>query len=252
MENNTRIDDVKAFWERNLCGHEYIKSEFKVNSKEYFDDGQRIRYKYHYHIPRDIEILSKIKPGGKVLDIGVGIGCDTELLCKKGFEVFGIDLTSRSVESTRARLNFYGLKADIKQGNAEKLDFPDNTFDAVYSFGVLHHTPDTEKAINEVHRVLKPNGIALIMLYNKQSLNYWAHVVTKTQYDGTKNDFCPVERAYTKKQVKRMFQRFSQIKIKPDYLFGTGWGRVNWFAPMIIKKPLGKLIGWHLIIWATK
>jgi ubiquinone/menaquinone biosynthesis C-methylase UbiE len=187
-----------------------------------------------------------------VLEIGVGIGCDTELLCRSGFDVFGIDLTDQAVEATKARLAHYGFKADIRQGDAEHLPFAENSFDAVFSFGVLHHTPDTQKSIDEVYRVLKPGGVALIMLYHKDSLNYWAHVVTNTQYDGFKGDWCPVERAYTKGQARNMFSKFSTVKLKPDYLFGTGWGRLNWFAPMFIKKPLGKLFGWHLMIRATK
>jgi ubiquinone/menaquinone biosynthesis C-methylase UbiE len=244
--------EVREFWERHPCGAEYVDAATPYLSPKFFDDSARIRYKYHYHIPRDIKILSKLKPGGKALEIGVGIGCDTELLIRNGFEVSGIDLTDAAAEATKARLKHHGLSADVKQGDAENLPFPDKNFDVVYSFGVLHHSPDTQKTLDEVHRVLKPGGLALIMLYHKDSLNYWAHVITNTQYDGFGDDRCPVERSYTKSEVQNMFQKFSTIDPKPDYLFGTGWGRVNWFAPEFIKRPIGKYFGWHLMIWATK
>jgi ubiquinone/menaquinone biosynthesis C-methylase UbiE len=244
------LKDVKDFWNRNLCLDSYLQSEYL--SKEYFEEGAKLRYKYHYHIPRDIEILSKLKPNGKALEIGLGMGCDTQLLCEKGFDVTGVDLTPKSVEATTARLKFYNLKADVRTGNAEALDFDDGTFDVVYSFGVLHHTPDTQKAINEVHRVLKSDGIALIMLYNKNSLNYWAHLITGTQYDGTKKDPCPVERAYTKSEIRKLCSRYSKVDIRVDYLFGTGWKKVNYVMPLFAKKALGKLIGWHSMIWALK
>jgi ubiquinone/menaquinone biosynthesis C-methylase UbiE len=244
------INEIRDFWNRNLCMDNLIKAPYL--STEYFRESTELRYKYHYHIPRDIEQLSKMKPGGKVLEIGPGMGCDTQLLCEKGLEVTAIDLTSKSVETTKVRLAHFNLPAVVITGNAEALQFQDETFDAVYSFGVLHHTPDTYKSIDEVHRVLKKGGIALIMLYNRKSLNYLAHVITRTQFDGTRKDPCPEEKAYTKQEIIKMFNNFSAVMVKPDYLFGTGWKQINWFVPLFIKKPLGKLIGWHNMIWAVK
>ena len=163
-----------------------------------------------------------MKPKGKVLEIGPGMGCDTQLLCEKGFDVTAIDLTPKSVETTKARLTHYNLPTVVMVGNAEKLQFGNETFDAVYSFGVLHHTPDTQKSIDEVYRVLKKGGVALIMLYNRWSLNYVAHLITHTQFDGTKKDPCPEEKSYTRQEILKMFSKFSTVEIKPDYLFGTG------------------------------
>ena len=122
----------------------------------------------------------------------------------------------------------------------------------VYSLGVLHHTPDTPRSISEVHRVLKPGGIALIMLYNKISLNYLAHKLTRTSFDGSREDWCPEEKAYTRAGARAFFSSFADVDISVDYLFGTGWGRVNNFVPMAVKKLLGRYIGWHLMIRATK
>lgn len=246
----TRIQDVKEFWERNLCLDKYLKSEYLT--REYFEEGYNLRYKYHYHIPREVGELASLKKGAKVLEIGVGMGIDTQLLCEKGFRVTGIDLTEKSIEATKARLAYYGMSADIRSGNAEALHFGDESFDAVYSFGVLHHTPNTGKAISEVHRVLKTHSIALIMLYHRHSLNYVAHKLSRTSFDGAKDDWCPEEKAYTKDEVIDMFFNFSKVEVKVDYLFGTGWGWINCFVPMPVKKILGKLIGWHLLVWATK
>ena len=170
------ITEVKDFWERNLCLDKYLKSDYLT--KEYFEEGRRLRYKYHYHIAREIGALARLKPGAKVLEIGVGMGIDTQLLCEHGFKVTGIDLTEKSVDATMARLAFYGLPAHIVQGNAEELQFPDEFFDVAYSFGVLHHTPD--------------------MLYHRRSLNYLAHQITRTSFDGSREDWCPEEKAYTK------------------------------------------------------
>ncbi len=244
------IGDVKDFWERNLCLDKFLKSEYLTG--EYFKESSRLRYKYHYHIPAAIKMLSASKPGGKTLEIGVGMGDDTLLLCQNGFDVTGIDLTEKSIEATSARLNFHNLSADLKTGDAEELEFDDETFDIVYSFGVLHHSPDTPKTVSEVHRVLKKDGIALIMLYHKRSLNYLMHRVTNTSFDGSKDDPCPEEKAYQISEIKNMFVSFSSIEVQPDYLFGTGWKWVNYLVPVFVKKFWARWFGWHLMIWATK
>ena len=244
------VNEVHDFWNRNLCMDDYMKSEYL--SKEYFEESRELRYRYHYHIPRELKKLKGIKNEGKALEIGLGVGVDTHFLCELGYDVTGVDLTEKSVEATSARLAFYNAPGTIAIGNAEALDFDDETFDIVYSFGVLHHTPDTQQSIDEVLRVLKKGGIALIMLYHRRALNYLAHVITATQFDGHKDDPCPVERAYTRREVRQLFSKFAQIGVEVDYLFGTGWGRVNYFVPMGLKKLLGRYIGWHLMIKATK
>ena len=100
---------------------------------------------------------------------------------------------------------FYNLPVTVKLGNVEALDFDDETFDIVYSLGGFHHTPDTQKSIDEVRRVLKKDEVALIMLYHRRALNYLAHLVTRTQFDGQGDDPCPVERAYTKNEILQLF-----------------------------------------------
>lgn len=246
----TTVIDVKEFWERNLCLDKFLKSEYL--SKEYFEEGSRLRYKYHYHIPEAIRFLRTLKMGGKVLEIGLGVGADTQLLCSQDFDVTGIDLTEKSVAATRARLEAYGFKADIRTGNAEALEFDDNTFDVVYSFGVLHHTPDTSKSISEVRRVLKLGGIALVMLYHRNSLNYLVHMITNTSFDGPVGDPCPEEKAYSVDGAGRLFRDFSSVYVNIDYLFGTGWGKLNLFMPEGLKKWLARCMGWHLMIWGVK
>jgi ubiquinone/menaquinone biosynthesis C-methylase UbiE len=103
--------------------------------------------------------------GKKVLDIGCGPGWLAVQYAKAGADVTAVDLTERAVELTRAYLQQYGLSATVHVGNAESLPFESSAFDFVASSGVLHHTPDTQKAFREAFRVLKPNGIAKITLY---------------------------------------------------------------------------------------
>ena len=106
----------------------------------------------------------------KVLEIGVGLGAEHQMFAQAGADLYGIDLTERAIEHTRRRLSLFGLDSRLKVGDAEKLDFSDESFDVVYSWGVLHHSPDTPKAIDEAYRVLRPGGVAKIMTYHKWSM----------------------------------------------------------------------------------
>lgn len=106
-----------------------------------------------------------------MLEVGVGAGTDFLQWVRAGTKAYGVDLTEEAVEHVRHRLGVYGLSAEeIRVADAENLPFPDNTFDLVYSWGVIHHSPDTVKALEEIIRVTKPGGAIKIMIYNRRSL----------------------------------------------------------------------------------
>lgn len=105
-----------------------------------------------------------------MLEIRVGLGADHQRFAEAGAELWGIDLTERAVEHTYKRMSCFGLSSYLAVGDAEALDFPENTFDRIYSWGVLHHSPDTPKAVSEALRVLRPGGRGSIMIYNKWSM----------------------------------------------------------------------------------
>lgn len=108
--------------------------------------------------------------GRRLLEIGVGLGADHQRFAEAGADLHGIDLTPRAIEHTSRRLAVFGLTSSLQVGDAERLPFEAAQFDRVYSWGVLHHSPDTERAVAEVWRVLKPGGTASIMIYHKWSL----------------------------------------------------------------------------------
>lgn len=156
---------VHDFWNDAACGEDL-----------YLRDIDRAGYETQARIRYDLEpyILEfgrfKEATGDKVLEIGVGLGADHQQFAQSGADLYGIDLTQRAVEHTCRRLAAFGLSSIVRVGDAEALDFADGTFDIVYSWGVLHHSPDTPKAIREVFRVLKPGGVARVMIYHRWSL----------------------------------------------------------------------------------
>lgn len=111
--------------------------------------------------------------GKNVLEIGCGFGAAACLLARGGANVQAVDLTEAAVKGATAITKFYGLNVNVQQMDAEKLQFADATFDYVFSWGVLHHSSDTQAAFHQVSRVLKPNGQGMIMVYNRHSLRYF-------------------------------------------------------------------------------
>jgi ubiquinone/menaquinone biosynthesis C-methylase UbiE len=155
----------RDFWEDASCGERLY---LEAPSKEGYIKHSRKRYELEPEILTFAQ-FDKHK-GNKVLEIGLGLGADHQMWAEAGTLLFGVDLTNRAVEHTRRRFELLGLKPRLQVADAENLPFPDNTFDLVYSWGVLMCTPDTPKAIREVYRILKPGGVTKIMIYHKYSM----------------------------------------------------------------------------------
>jgi len=158
--------DVQQFWNESSCGEVYASGPSQA---AYYESHSRIRYQLEPYIVE----FAKFHEGANkdVLEVGVGMGADHAEWAKSGPRYLaGIDLTSRAVEHTQTRLAAGGLESDVRLADAEALPFDDETFDIVYSWGVLHHSPDPPRTIREIHRVLRPGGMARVMLYHKYSL----------------------------------------------------------------------------------
>lgn len=164
LETNLK-EQTKDFWEEASCGE---KLYLDVPTKEGYLKQAQIRYALEPEILSFAEFEKH--RGQKVLEIGLGLGADHQKWAEAGAVLYGVDLTKRAVQHTDLRFKLLGLNSNLQTADAEHLPFPDNFFDVVYSWGVLMCTPDTPKAIQEVHRVLKPGGIAKIMLYHKYSM----------------------------------------------------------------------------------
>lgn len=159
---------VRAFWQAHPCGTKF--SDAEMGTPEFFERVEAHRYEKEWHIPAAADFANA--RGLKVLEIGCGLGTDGAQFAKAGADYTGVDLTEAAIELARKRFELSGLKGEFHVADAENLDFPDESFHVVYSHGVLHHTPDMAAAVNEIHRVLKPRGRAIVMLYHRGSYNY--------------------------------------------------------------------------------
>jgi SAM-dependent methyltransferase len=249
-EQPATVESVKNFWESHVNNEYYTDADRA--SEEYFRDIEERRYATHYNLA---ELFKSLEGShGKMLEIGCGIGVDSIQLAKCGFDVTAVDLTESALQVAKEFAARRGVTIDFRLGNAEGLDFPDATFDYVYSFGVLHHTPDIEKAVAEVHRVLRPGGKAYIMLYHRDSLVNAVHKALRLPYESPRdrNDHCPVVYTFTRRGVRELFGAFSAVTVETAYPFTHGFGPLTTKTPLSARRALGRAIGWHLMITAVR
>jgi len=210
---------VRDFWDQMSCGEAlYLNG---LGRDAYLAQARR-RYALEPYIEQFAEFDSA--KGKRVLEIGVGLGADHQRFAEAGAELSGIDLTPRAIEHTRRRLLALGLDSNLSVGDAENLEFGDSRFDIVYSWGVLHHSPDTPKAILEVWRVLRPGGIARIMIYHKWSLvgyMLWLRYALMrfrpwTSLADVYSTYLesPGTRAYTVREAREMFATFKSADVR--------------------------------------
>jgi ubiquinone/menaquinone biosynthesis C-methylase UbiE len=210
---------VEEFWDKASCGEDLYLQNQQFNG--YLEHARR-RYELEPVIEEFADFASAADK--KVLEIGVGLGADHQRFAEAGAQLTGIDLTARAVAHTRRRLGLFGFDSALSTGDAENLQFPSDTFDCVYSWGVLHHSPDTPKAISEVYRVLRPGGVAKVMIYHKWSLvgyMLWIRYsllglrpwMTLTEIYARYLE-SPGTKAYSLGEARRMFAAFKEVQIR--------------------------------------
>jgi SAM-dependent methyltransferase len=169
LDTNSELKErVRAFWQEHPCGTKFAEAE--PGSPKFYQLVEEHRYKKEWHIPNAADFASS--KNLHVLEIGCGLGTDGAQFAKAGADYTGIDLTQAAIDLAKRRFELDQLPGNFRVADAERLDFPDNTFDLVYSHGVLHHTPNIAAAVREIHRVLRPGGRAIVMLYHRNSYNY--------------------------------------------------------------------------------
>lgn len=247
-------DAVQRYWDEQPCGTR--ESTAALGSREFFAELEAARYRLEGFIPRLVDFPRW--RGKQVLEVGCGLGTDTLQFLRAGARVTALDLSARSVHWARERAQQEGERALFLNADAERLPFADGTFDVVYSWGVLHHTPDTPRALEEVRDVLRPGGTALIMLYHRRSLFallVWLRYgllrgwpfksVTELLAAHLES---PGTKAYTRAEVRRLFRAYSRVAVKPIL---TPYDTRRPLYPLL-RHLLPDAVGWFLFIEAVK
>ena len=233
-KDQTLNDRVRAWWNANPFLY-FVKGE--EGSWEFFRNIDRKFLKWipfaqdggYPFLTRFVD-MQGLK-GKKVLDIACGTGVLTEQFVRMGADIMAIDLTPKAVELTKKRLALYNLHGNVMEADAQRLPFPDNSFDFVCAWGCLMHMPETEKAISEIHRVLKPGGTMLAMMYHKNSvhlrlaiqlfkgilrLGYLRHdnqSLINRHTDGFLTGGNELAKFYSRKEFRELFSRFQNVQL---------------------------------------
>ena len=224
MTNNLK-NDVHEFWNESSCGERLFLEGF---SKDDYLSQSKVRYEL------EPEILSFAQfesfKNKKTLEIGVGLGSDHMLLAQNGAILTGIDLTERAVGHTKRRFELLELTSDLSIADAENLPFENKSFEMIYSWGVIHHSPNTPKVIDEIHRVLMKNGKCKIMIYHKYSLvgfMLWLRYglfafrpfisLNKIYHQYLES---PGTKAYSYKEARKLFHKFKINSISSPLTHG--------------------------------
>jgi SAM-dependent methyltransferase len=256
-------------WGQDPCGADYGR-EHEFGTREFFDEVERHRYtEYAPWMPRVMGFNDFA--GARLLEVGCGMGSDLLQFARGGAVCTGVDLTPRSIEISRHRFRLYGERGDFLISDGEHLPFASESFDVVYSNGVLHHTPDTAKAVREVHRVLRTGGTAKVMLYHKHSLGYWGEMmlhrgvlrgellrgrspadILSRWVEYSEHDARPLVKVYSRQEARTLFQMFSDVRIEVDQMIRAEFYFLAKLIPENLFNRLRRTIGWNVIITATK
>lgn len=252
------IDMVKEYWDRRPCNLRH--SNKPVGSRPYFDEVELRKYTVEPHIPGFAEF--ERWRGKDVLEIGCGIGTDAVNFARAGAHYSGIELSRASLELTRRRFDLFGLTGKLVESNAEDLKtaVAGRSFDLVYSFGVIHHTPRPRAVIESARQVIRRDGVLKIMLYAKHS---WKAIMIAEGFDQPEaQSGCPIAFTYDRNDVEDLLrgcftiQDLRQAHIFPyaveDYV-EYRYRKQPWFEamPSDMFAALERHLGWHMLITAV-
>ncbi len=253
-------------WNTTPCG----EVDGDKASLEYFLSVERNRYEDYAPWMRDQYRYDEYQ-GQKVLEIGFGQGTDLCQFAKAGADCYGVDITENHYNLARENLGQRGLTAQLFLEDASELHFESESFDAVYSFGVLHHTPDTIRCISEAFRVLKPGGELILTFYHKHSVYHWFAIMflsgilhgrlRKLGHDGLLStieegadgiEIKPLVKVYSRRDMRTILADFSEVSLDIRHLDHTHFSSFGRFIPNWLLKALERQLGWYVIAKAIK
>lgn len=254
--NGTDLKDrIRAYWNAHI--HDLELARHPVGTRGFFDDLEEYRFDKLRYLPRVVDFGSY--RDRDLLEVGCGIGIDLIRFAQAGARVVGVDLAEVSIELARRNFELHGLSGDLRVMDGEALEFADGSFDVVYAHGVLQYTADAEKMIAEIHRVLRPGGEAILMVYNRWS---WLNLLSKVMKVELEHEDAPVLRKYTIGEFKTLLSRFGEVRVVPERFpvktrLHRGWKAALYNGAFVglfqvLPKAVVRPTGWHLMAFARK
>jgi SAM-dependent methyltransferase len=265
-------DEARRNWGAVPCGTDAAHAA--RHSRTYFDEIEAFRYRTQPWTADAIDELSV--EGRRVLEVGFGAGTDHSRLARRGARLFGVDITPQNFVETARRFEIDGQCARLAGADAEALPFPDGAFGLVYSFGVVHHIPDIDRALVEIARVLAPGGRAWVAVYHRRSVFFWWSVVcfrfllrggfrrrslraqlSLVEHPGTNEGL--VVLLHSRAEIKARFERagFRRVQCRVTHLVPADVAGLD----VLVRHPerprwwlswLGRLWGWYVVVEADR
>lgn len=263
---------VQKQWDNNPCGADTIQG-LDRDTLEYYRAIRRFRFEEYAPWMDDVFRFEQ-RINQDILEIGVGLGSDHFRWASAGNRMTALDLSREHLKHTKRHLDLEGLCTSAHYGDAEQMPFDDATFDFVYSFGVLHHTPNTEVAVQEIHRVLRPGGTTVVGLYHLHSFFYWfstifvqgiiklgllrkgyRRLMSQIEYRDESNDAIPLVKVYSRRQARKLFSMFKNVRVRTCHVDHSHFSRFGRLLSAISRRQLENYVGsggWYVVVEATK
>lgn len=255
MDQHNMIADITAYWDSHI--HDLAIVTNPVGTPGFFRQLDEYRYDKLNYLPRLVDFDSY--RGKTLLEIGCGAGVDLVRFARAEAVVTGVDLSRTAIDLARQNIGQQGLDASLQIMNGEALQFADDSFDVVYAHGVLQYTADTAKMVSEIHRVLRPGGEAILMVYNRIS---WLNLMRKVTKVPLEHEDAPVLKKFSIAEFKQLLKPFKRYTIIPERfpvrtklhsglkarLFNDVFVGTFNRMPRAWVRPFG----WHLMAFAVK
>jgi SAM-dependent methyltransferase len=255
-QGSPAIDAIAAYWNHRI--HDLEMTTHAVGTRAFFDDLDDYRFDKLHYLPRLVDFNGCA--GQRLLEIGCGIGTDLLRFARGGARVTGIDLSQTAIDLARQNFALHDVEPeDLQVGNGEALPFADASFDVVYAHGVLQYTADAAQMVREAHRVLRPGGRGIFMVYNRVS---WLNALSKVMRVDLEHEDAPVLRKYSIAEFRALLAPFSGVRIVPERFpvksrLHRGWKGMAFNTLFVgafnaLPKGLVHRYGWHLMGFGEK
>ena len=250
------IDAIRQYWNERI--HDLEMTDADVGTKRFFDDLDDYRFDKLHYLPRLVD-FSAFRDR-RLLEVGCGIGTDLARFARGGAKVTGIDLSQTAIDLARKNFTLNNLRAEeLRVGNGEALPYPNEVFDVVYGHGVIQYTADPAQLIRECHRVLKPGGTGIFMVYNRVS---WLNALSKVMKVALEHEDAPVLKKFSIAEFRELLKPFAQVEIVPERFpvksrLHKGWKGAAFNTFFVgtfnaLPRRWVRRFGWHLLAVCRK
>jgi ubiquinone/menaquinone biosynthesis C-methylase UbiE len=250
------IEKIQDYWNHRI--HDLAMTDQPVGTKAFFDDLHDYRFDKLHYLPQLVDFSSY--KGQRLLEVGCGIGTDLVRFAQGGARVTGVDLAETAIDLARKNFALNGVAAEeLRVANGEALPYADASFDVVYGHGVIQYTSNAPQLIRECHRVLKPGGTAIFMVYNRVS---WLNAMSKLMKVALEHEDAPVLKKYSIAEFTELLKPFRETRIVPERFplksrLHKGWKGMAFNTMFVgtfnaLPRSWVRPLGWHLMAFCKK